>query len=316
MPINGSRTRERSQRKGLATIEEHDSSLATSSQTERRSHRHDPQERNNENDNHETHTGKLQSPSYSNDKDVKGVGKHISPAATLSLPPARDMTLKQTEKETRQWHSRLRFRPGGTKADNRDKNKSVRSFSLEYNECSVDALSNWVNKDNSIHKTPTEGDRPHAPRDRRCIAVDVKFRKCSICQRLGHYELQCPRITREHKRAYASEIEKFRRRQSQQNTGQESDGVKRTSSVSGKRRRDAKSETGALPETTSQEIGGFMVEQSCRPLLTHSLENGKRQKKINEIPTDRNILVTKIDRVTIKAATSPSAFAEAPESPA
>lgn len=107
------------------------------------------------------------------------------PATSESHPPVQVVTLEQLEQDTRDWHLARRILHGATAT-------SLRSFTLTYNECTISAIARWIeNKNPSLQST----DASHIF---RCVPVqDVKFRRCCICKKWGHYEVKCPEATTE-----------------------------------------------------------------------------------------------------------------------
>jgi len=130
--------------------------------------------------------------------DSTGTGKPKKVAARLSKPKLKDpppttsesnplvqVTLEQLEQDTRDWHLARRVLHGAT-------GTSLRSFTLTYNECTISAIARWIeNKNPSLQSTD-------ASDIVRCVPVqDVKFRRCCICKKWGHYEVKCPEATTE-----------------------------------------------------------------------------------------------------------------------
>ncbi len=81
-----------------------------------------------------------------------------------------------------------------------------RKFSLVYNECSMAAIGTWVWSNNpssvagtnTIHNNKTKTTTmttPHAPLPwRNKPTAAVTFRRCTLCDRYGHYEMECPTL--------------------------------------------------------------------------------------------------------------------------
>jgi hypothetical protein len=72
-------------------------------------------------------------------------------------------------------------------------------FSLEYNECSMEAIATWAAKATWTAKEKakpykTSTDTP--PVDRP--TVPSLFRKCQVCGSYGHYEIECNKMTEEY----------------------------------------------------------------------------------------------------------------------
>jgi hypothetical protein len=73
-------------------------------------------------------------------------------------------------------------------------------FALEYNECSISAITLWGRKGSAVEAgqppensrkawtDPVQNDRP---------AVSALFRKCTVCSRYGHYEIECSEMLKD-----------------------------------------------------------------------------------------------------------------------
>ena len=66
-------------------------------------------------------------------------------------------------------------------------------FSIKFNECSLFAISHWAVKSsipNDSEAIRDEVTRQYYP------APDVKLRKCNICNRWGHYDIECGKMAK------------------------------------------------------------------------------------------------------------------------
>ena len=73
-------------------------------------------------------------------------------------------------------------------------------FALEYNECSISAITLWGRKDSAVKcGQPPENSKKTGtdamPNDRP--AVSVLFQKCTVCSRYGHYEIECNELLKD-----------------------------------------------------------------------------------------------------------------------
>jgi len=66
----------------------------------------------------------------------------------------------------------------------------VESLVLQFNECSASGISKWVSK--QLNPPSSSSATPSSNPPIYYAAVNAKFRKCAICSRTGHYELECP----------------------------------------------------------------------------------------------------------------------------
>ena len=75
-----------------------------------------------------------------------------------------------------------------------DTDKSFIPFTLEYNECSIAAISSWLGRHDGSEKRGNRIDKSvpasrAMPYDRPIVAP--MFRKCHLCKLFGHYEIEC-----------------------------------------------------------------------------------------------------------------------------
>ncbi|EEC47456.1 predicted protein [Phaeodactylum tricornutum CCAP 1055/1] len=85
--------------------------------------------------------------------------------------------------------------------------RTVHSFSLQFNEVSIASIANWGK--NKQHNSITVSEKSRAAR-RRYFTVDSKFRKCGICYRWGHYELECTSQTEDRSTVFGQEVTSIR----------------------------------------------------------------------------------------------------------
>jgi hypothetical protein len=108
--------------------------------------------------------------------------------------PQRQMA--QLEKETRDWHV--------ARHADRLRNAKVKSFSLKFNDISVAAICKWSACGSSPIINQSDGETKESCRP----SVDANFRFCSMCDCWGgHYEIECPKLDREHTIRFAHEID-------------------------------------------------------------------------------------------------------------
>ena len=67
---------------------------------------------------------------------------------------------------------------------------SFQPFGLVYNECSLAALANWSTQSDVTHATPN-GEHLITTSSIVVPAASSTYRKCSICDNFGHYEIEC-----------------------------------------------------------------------------------------------------------------------------
>jgi len=67
---------------------------------------------------------------------------------------------------------------------------SFQPFGLVYNECSLAALANWSTQSGVTHATPN-GEHLITTSSIVVPAASSTYRKCSICDNFGHYEIEC-----------------------------------------------------------------------------------------------------------------------------
>lgn len=92
---------------------------------------------------------------------------------------ARDIS--SVERETRTWHASYQTYPS-----------SLTSFTIQFNECSLAAISRWVDASTRKRSRPDKG-KNEIP----FPCIDPKFRLCLCCNMWGHYESECmekPRV--------------------------------------------------------------------------------------------------------------------------
>jgi hypothetical protein len=108
--------------------------------------------------------------------------------------PQRQMA--QLEKETRDWHV--------ARHADRLRNAKVKSFSLKFNDISVAAICKWSACGSNPIINQSDGEMKEICRP----SVDANFRFCSMCNCWGgHYEIECPKLDREHTIRFAHEID-------------------------------------------------------------------------------------------------------------
>ena len=117
------------------------------------------------------------------------------------------------------------------------KGQSARVLSLKFNECSSTCIAKWVAK----RSRPVPDHSLFPPRTQVFIsAVNAPFRVCTICQRIGHYEIECPDQLpgeREQLQEYVQKRKKRRLRESS--------------------------------DFLLQQLNGFLIQQSREGLVAH-----------------------------------------------
>jgi hypothetical protein len=83
-----------------------------------------------------------------------------------------------------------------------DSEKIFTPFTLEYNECSISAIARWGRKGSpdKAGQPPKNSKKAWTdtmPHDRP--AVSALFRKCTVCSRYGHYEIECNELLKDEK---------------------------------------------------------------------------------------------------------------------
>jgi hypothetical protein len=117
----------------------------------------------------------------------------------------------------------------------------LRSFALQYNECSVLAVAKWVNF----------SDAPHAETAmKHVITSPTIFHKCTVCGEFGHYEILCAQVAREDSLFLRNEIEEALAR-------------------------------GKPITETAELCEGFVVEQSLKPFSPKRRKRGRKRSLVD-----------------------------------
>ena len=86
--------------------------------------------------------------------------------------------------------------PDEKKTENKQEDSSGRyiPISLQYNECSLAAISKWSARSSDAYKSGTSREYKNVTDSNASFfrpSPSVFFRKCSVCQCWGHYEIEC-----------------------------------------------------------------------------------------------------------------------------
>jgi hypothetical protein len=106
-------------------------------------------------------------------------------------PGYASRTLVELQDATKKWYER-------NIASKESKAAPTKIFTLYFNELSVAAVSRWASggpiqkKQKSSSKTQNE----NTPSVLKRPTVDTRYRMCGICSLYGHYEIECPRLSK------------------------------------------------------------------------------------------------------------------------
>ena len=189
--------------------------------------------------------------------------------------------LEELETETRAWH--IEYRPQCSAA-------LVKSFSLQFNECSVAAISRWCNSSSRLAGTPPRRKKDFHP------TVDSKFRICSICRCWGHYEIECPQQQPEDTLRFAHEIEGSR---NYENEAMEM-GIRDKKKVSSAENQPTK-------DVIVEDCEGVLIEQRKELVKGPQLDSTwrRRDRQVEEIKPFEE---TNLDGFVIKEGRAASSF--------
>lgn len=85
---------------------------------------------------------------------------------------------------------------------------SVDAFGLEYNECSIASIGRWANM-SSVNGKKDSKTKQKQFTNTVFHTVPVLFRKCHICQKYGHYEIECTSMTEDNAVDLAERAEEY-----------------------------------------------------------------------------------------------------------
>jgi hypothetical protein len=108
-------------------------------------------------------------------------------------PGYASRTLVQLQDATKKWYER-------NIASKENKAAPTKIFTLYFNELSVAAVSRWASggpvqkKQKSSSKLQSES----TPSTLKRPTVDTRYRMCGICSLYGHYEIECPKLSKTH----------------------------------------------------------------------------------------------------------------------
>jgi hypothetical protein len=186
----------------------------------------------------------------------------LFPSPSAKAPPAPPVSkkLRQLEKETVS---------GG-----KEKQKPLRTFSLQFLDCSMAAIARW-----SAGPAQGNGRSRKKKTTTRHTAVASNFRKCGVCGDWGHYETQC---------AHIKPVELHRvRPYAPENKRQALKTKKKT-------------------EITVESCNDFLVEQRSDPRPVDSSEKGSKRPREED-----GVVETAVDNLGIKSSSRHPYFAVA-----
>lgn len=186
-------------------------------------------------------------------------------------------TLEQLQDATKHWYLQALRQQNPKSPPRALDEKSTRMFTLYFNESSVQAVANWAN--NNRNSNNHNGLIP---------TVDTRYRLCGTCYLYGHYEMECPFLTREQALRFANDLKMIREREAK---------VKQPPSLATPMT-TASTENAEKEETMTKddEIYYDVVTECCEGYLIEQRENSE-------------IDITVVDDgVFIQAAASADAF--------
>jgi len=167
----------------------------------------------------------------------------------------------------------------------------VESLVLEFNECSSLLITKWVAK----QVMPNSG--VTASPQILPAAVNAKFRKCAICNKTGHYELECPKQQPQQTRRLLGLVDI---KPEAKDAHRHEDRTIQNPPPPARRRANTKVDEDS-DEVVLESCCGFMIEQQAYHPGEEMIQNTRNALKHSQDNSDPNVEVTDIDGFVIKA---------------